>query len=108
MANSQGRKLCRVTLSAPGAAGDRRRYRSRRAQILLMADEGRDGGKLRDVDIARSPGIGASTVECLRCVLEAALRRREQENRRPKLPDGAKEAKPVALARSSLPEGCGR
>ncbi len=78
-------------------------WRRRRAQILLMADEGRDGGKLRDVDLARGLGIGASTVERLRkrCVLEgleAALRRREPENRRPKLRDGAKEAKRVALA----------
>ncbi len=75
-----------------------------------MADEGRDGGNLRDVDLARGLGIGASTVERLRkrCVpegLEAALRRRGQENRRPKLRDGAKEAKRVALAGSSPPEG---
>ncbi len=75
-----------------------------------MVDEGRDGGNLRDVDLARALGIGASTVERLRkrCVLEgleAALRRREPENRRPKLRDGAKEAKRVALAGSSPPEG---
>ncbi len=85
----------------------------RRAQILRMADEGHDGGNLRDVDSARGLGIGASTVERLRkrCVLEgleASLRRREQENRRPKLLDGAKEAKLVALAGSSPPEGCVR
>ena len=119
MANPQGRKLYRVRLSA----SERRELQAivdgtgaawrRRAQILLMADEGRDGGKLRDVDIARGLGIGASTVERLRkrCVLEgleAALRRREQENRRPKLLDGAKEAKRVALACSSPPEGCVR
>ena len=116
LAHPQGRKLDRVRLSAPerrelqaivdgtGAA------RRRRAQILRMADEGRDGGKLRDVDLARALGIGASTVERLRkrCVpegLEAALRRREPENRRPKLRDGAKEARLAALAGSSPPEG---
>ncbi len=119
MANPQGRKIYRVRLSA----SERRELQAivdgtgaawrRRAQILLMADEGRDGGKLRDVDIARGLGIGASTVERLRkrCVLEgleAALRRREQENRRPKLLDGAKEAKRVARACSSPPEGCVR
>ncbi len=109
----------RVRLSAP----ERRELQAivdgtgaawrRRAQILLMADEGRDDGKLRDVDIARGLGIGASTVERLRkrCVLEgleAALRRREQENRRPKLLDGAKEVKRVTLTCSSPPEGCVR
>ena len=120
MANPQGRKLDRVRLSAPERRelqaivdGTGAAWRRRRAQILRMADEGRDGGKLRDVDIARGLGIGASTVERLRkrCVLEgleAALRRREQENRRPKLLDGAKEAKLVALACSSPPEGCVR
>ena len=120
MANPQGRKLYRVRLSVPERRelqaivdGTGAAWRRRRAQILLMADEGRDGGKLRDVDIARGLGIGASTVERLRkrCVLEgleASLRRREQENRRPKLLDGAKEAKRVALACSSPPEGCVR
>ncbi len=102
------RRELQAIVDGTGAA-----WRRRRAQILRMADEGRDGGKLRDVDIARGLGIGASTVERLRkrCVLEgleAALRRREQENRRPKLLDGAKEAKRVALAGSSPPEGCVR
>ncbi len=89
MANPQGRKLDRVRLSAPERRelqaivdGTGAAWRRRRAQILRMADEGRDGGKLRDVDIARGLGIGASTVGrlCKRCVLEgleAALRRRE-------------------------------
>ena len=117
MANPQGRKLDRVRLSASERRelqaivdGTGAAWRRRRAQILLMADEGRDGGKLRDVDIARGLGIGASTVERLRkrCVLEsleAARRRREQDNRRPNLLDGAKEAKRVARAGSSPPEG---
>ncbi len=102
------RRELQAIVDGTGAA-----WRRRRAQILRMADEGRDGGNLRDVNIARGLGIGASTVERLRkrCVLEdleAAFRRREQENRRPKLRDRAKEAKLVALAGSSPPEGCVR
>ncbi len=99
------RRELQAIVDGTGAA-----WRRRRAQMLRMADEGRAGGNLRDVDLARALGIGASTVERLRkrCVLEgleAALRRREPENRRPKLRDGAKEAKRVALAGSSPPEG---
>ena len=120
MANSQGRKLYRVTLSAQERRelkaivdGTGAAWRRRRAQVLMLADEGRDGARLVDADIAQGLGIGTATVERLRkrCVLEgldAALSRKEQVNRRPKRLDGAMEAKLVALACSSPPEGCAR
>ncbi len=87
VANSQGRKLYRVTLSAQERQdlkaivdGTGAAWRRRRAQILMLR-----GARLVDADIAL--GIGTATVERLRCVLEeldAALSRKEQVNRRPK------------------------
>ncbi len=105
MANSRGRKLYRVTLSAQERQdlkaivdGTGAAWRRRRAQVLML----RGATALVDADIAQGLGIGTATVERLRkcCVLEgleAALSRKEQVNRRPKRLDGAMEAKLIAL-----------
>ncbi len=60
--------------------------------------------------IAHVLGVGTATVELVRrrCVLDgldAALERKDQANRRPKVRDGAGEAKRVMLACSDPPSG---
>ena len=116
-----GRKIYRVRLEADererlkgildGGRGSKERRR--RAHVLLLADEGRPGGGLGDAEIARVLEVGASTVERVRrqCVmegLEAALERKEQLNRKPRLLDGEGEAKLTMLACSEPPPGQAR
>ena len=85
-------------------------YKQTHARILLLSDENRAEGPMKDVEIARSLGVGISTVERVRrrCVDEgvaAALGRREQLRRRQKRLDGSGEAHLIALACSQPPEG---
>ncbi|MDE0520644.1 MAG: IS630 family transposase [Boseongicola sp.] len=116
-----GRKIYRVRLEADererlkgildGGRGSKERRR--RAHVLLLADEGRPGGGLGDAEIARVLEVGASTVERVRrqCVMEgldAALERKEQLNRKPRLLDGEGEAKLTMLACSEPPPGQAR
>ena len=106
--SSTGRKIYHVRLEADervmlketvdGGRGSKERRR--RAHILLLADRGRGGAGIADI-----PGVGTATVERARrqCVmegLEAAPERREQRRRKPRLLDGAGEAKLVMPARS--------
>ena len=70
-----------------------------RAQILLLADEHRPGGRYKDKAIADIVGVGTATVERVRqqCVLEgieATVERKVQENRKPRTRDGESEANP--------------
>lgn len=85
-------------------------YKQTHARILLLSDENQVEGPLKDVAIARSLGVGISTVERVRrrCVDEgvaAALGRKEQVRRRQKRLDGSGEAHLIALACSEPPEG---
>ena len=85
-------------------------YRQTRARILLLSDENRAEGAMKDDDIARSLQVGTATVERVRrrCVEEgvaAALGRKEQVNRRQKKLDGQGEAHLVALACAEPPPG---
>ena len=85
-------------------------YKQTHARILLLSDENQAEGAMKDQDIARSLGVGVSTVERVRrrCVaegVEAALGRKEQVNRRQKRLDGSGEAHLIALACSQPPEG---
>ena len=87
--------------------------RRRRAHILLLADEGRADGARSDADIADILGAGTATVERVRrqCTmegLEAALQRKVQANRKPRLLDGKAEARLTMLACSEPPEGHAR
>ena len=85
-------------------------YKQTHARILLLSDENQAEGSMKDQEIARSLGVGVSTVERVRrrCVDEgvaAALGRKEQVRRRQKRLDGLGEAHLIALACSQPPEG---
>ena len=85
-------------------------YKRRHAHILLLADEDGKQGGMKDKDIAAATLAGLRTVERVRkrCVeegLSAALERRKQKNRRKRVLDGEGEARLVAIACSSPPEG---
>ena len=72
-------------------------YKQTHARILLLSNEGRGGGTLKDEEIGRSLQVGTATVERVRrrCVeegVEATLGRKEQLNRRQKKLDGQGEA----------------
>ncbi len=119
--STTGRKIYRVRLEeherimlqemVDGGKGSKERRR--RAHILLLADEDRQGGARSDADIADILGVGTATVERLRrqCTmegLEAALERKVQMSRKPRLLDGKAEAKLTMLACSKPPEGHAR
>jgi len=83
------------------------------ARILLKADEGLDGPRLTDEDIAEALDVNRSTVERvrIRCVEEgfdAALRPRPSRQLHPRKLDGVQEAHLVTLACSPAPKGRGR
>jgi transposase len=83
------------------------------ARILLKADEGLDGPRLTDEEIAEALDVNRSTVERvrLRCVeegFEAALRPRPSRQLHPRKLDGVQEAHLVTLACSPAPRGRGR
>ena len=85
-------------------------YKQTHARILLLTDENQAEGPMKDQEVARSLGVGISTVERVRrrCGdegVEAALGRKEQVRRRQKRLDGSGEAHLVALACSEPPEG---
>jgi transposase len=86
-------------------------YKIRHAQMLLKADQGKDGPGWPDQQIADAFGAHLTTVECLRKRLveqglDAALQRKKQASpsRERKL-DGDGEARLIALACSEPPEG---
>jgi transposase len=83
------------------------------ARILLKADEGVDGPRLTDDEIAEAVEVNRSTVERvrMRCVeegVEAALRPRPSRQVHPRKLDGVQEAHLVALACSPAPKGRNR
>lgn len=85
-------------------------YKQTHARILLMSDEAREDGGMKDADISSSLGVGLSMVERVRrrCVeegIESALNRRKQLRRRRKILDGEGEARLIAMACGEPPEG---
>lgn len=87
-------------------------YKMNHARILLKADINQEGGGWIDRKISESLDIGHATIERVRQRLveegmEAALNRREQKKRRPKIIDGEKEAYLIAIACSKTPTGKG-
>ena len=83
------------------------------ARILLKADEGLDGPRLTDQQVAEALDVNRSTVERvrIRCVeegFEAALRPRPSRQLHPRKLDGVQEAHLVTLACSPAPKGHGR
>ncbi len=85
-------------------------YRQTHARILMMSDEAREDGGMKDADISGALGVGLSMVERVRrrCVeecIESALNRRKQLRRRQKRLDGEGEARLIAMACGEPPEG---
>ena len=76
-------------LNALVSRGRAAAYKQTHARILLMSDESRSDGGMKDADITSALGVGQSTVERIRkrCVeegVESALNRRKELRRRQK------------------------
>ena len=87
-------------------------YKQTHGRILLMSDESRQDGGMKDADISSALGVGLATVERVRrrCVeegIESALNRKKQMRRREKKLDGEGEAHLIAIACGKPPEGRG-
>ena len=98
-------------LNALVSRGRAAAYKQTHARILLMSDESRSDGGMKDADITSALGVGQSTVERIRkrCVeegVESALNRKKQLRRRQKRLDGEGEAQLIAMACGEPPEGC--
>ena len=88
-------------------------YRRRRAQVLLLVDQGDQGPALIDRVAAEQVGFSRRYVEQIRerCVCEgvaAALERRKRSRERARRLDGEGEAQLVQLACSAPPDGRAR
>ena len=84
--------------------------RMTRARILLLADENRAEGGLKDADIAQALSVHQRTVErvrekCVELGVEAALNHTRPKKKRDRLVDGAVEAQLAQLACSEAPDG---
>ena len=112
------KKIYVVTLTAPErsslqaliAKGKVAAKKRTHAQILLKADVGPEGGGWKDERIAEAFHVGRCTVERVRQRfveegLEAALTRKQQQNRIPRKIDGAAEAHLIAAACGKPPDG---
>jgi hypothetical protein len=101
----------RVALERIVRTGKRAALTIRHANILLAVDESDAGAKLSDVQAGQAFGVAVRSIESLRKRLveeglESALVRKPQV--RPSVErmfDGDKEAKLIAIACSSKPEG---
>ena len=83
------------------------------ARILLKTDEGVDGPRLTDDEIAEAVDVNRSTVErvrirCVEAGVVAALHPRASRQVHPRKLDGVQEAHLVALACSPAPKGRNR
>lgn len=90
-------------------AADKRK----RAQVLLLVDQGGDGPAHSDVEAAERVGVSRQTVEKLRqrCVLEgldAVVERRARSRERSEVLDGEAQAQLLAMACGEPPEGRAR
>jgi transposase len=88
-------------------------YKRRHAQILLKSDSSPDGPRWTDRRIVEAFDVSRATVERVRARLvqeglPAALERKKQKNRKPRIFDGDAEAYLIALACSEPPEGRAR
>ena len=101
----------RLRLEQLVGVGKAAAYRIRHANILLGVDESDAGPKMKDADAARAFNVSVRSIESLRKRLveeglDAALDRKKQV--RPsieKMFDGENEAKLIAIACGSKPEG---
>jgi transposase len=100
----------RQSLHELTTAGKASAFRQTHARILLKADQAEGGPAWSDERIAEALNVGLATIARLRQRfveqgLEAALSRQPQQNRRPRKLDGRAEARLIATACSSPPEG---
>lgn len=100
-------------LNALVSRGRTAAYRQTHGRILLMSDESRPDGGMKDTDISNALGVGVTTVERIRrrCVeegMESALERKKQLRRRQKRLDGEGEAHLIAMACGEPPDGRAR
>lgn len=105
LASDERRELVEIVSKGRAAA-----RKINHARVLLKADKAFDQVRLTNLQISQALDLSPSTVERVqrRFVEEgfkAALERREQINRRPKLLDGEAEARLIALACGSPPGG---
>ena len=82
----------------------------KRARILLLADTAREEGACKDTVISQQVGVSTVMVEQVRRRfaldgLDAALYRKEQQNRKARALDGAAEAFLIATVCSAPPNG---
>ena len=88
--------------------------KKQRARIFLFSDESRQGGALKDCDIAEKVGMAVSSIERLRkqCHEEGPLNALERKKRttppREVIVDGKIEARIIAEACSPPPQGAAR
>ena len=105
LTSSQREELTRDSQSQRRSERERKR-----ARILLLADEAREGGALTDTEIARQIKVVPLTVNRVRQRfvlrgLETAIHRKEQERRKERRLDGKAEAFLIALTCSNPPDG---
>ena len=100
----------RGELTALVSRGKGNARRLRRARILLLADESQPEGAWKDADIAKALSAHARTVgrtreKCVELGIEAALNHTRPKKRRPKVLDGAAEARLAQLVCTDAPDG---
>ena len=100
----------RAELTALTSRGKGNVRRLRRARILLLADETQPEGAWKDAVIVKALGAHVRTVErtrekCVELGIEAALNHTRPKKRRPKVLDGAAEARLAQLACTEAPDG---
>jgi transposase len=106
LTKEERRQLKTLTKTGKAAA-----YRIKHANILLLCDQNRRGGGLKDQRVAESLGCGIATIGRIRQRFveegfEAALERKKQESpSRERIIDGDGEARLVTLACSQPPQG---
>lgn len=108
--SAEGREHLQNIVKVGKAAASKRQ----RAQILLAADASKEGGELRDLDIAKALEVSIATVERTRCALcehglEIAVHGWPPHRKVPRTKlDGWAEAHLVAATCSPPPEGAAR
>ena len=81
-----------------------------RARILLLANENRADGGMKDADIVKALGVHQRTVErtrekCVELGIETALNHKRTQQKKETILDGEAEARLVQLACSEAPDG---
>ena len=98
-------ELTALVNKGKGAAG-----KLKRSRILLMADEAQENGGWKDADIVRALHTSRRTVErarqnCVEMGVEVAINHTRPRKTKPKVLDGAAEARLAQLACSQAPDG---